>query len=235
MTRVPVLALIAFSLLTLEFIPGDENSPRQSTIKVAEPTIPEVLEEYDAKVVGITDGDTIRVLTESKEEVKIRLEGIDAPEKGQEFSRQSTNALKSAVGGHTVRIRVTGKDKYGRTLAYVLAGEVDVNQRMIEQGWAWHFKKYNSEGRLADAETEARDAKKGLWKEANPTAPWDYRNPPKVEAPQSENEKDAAVEKFWLNTGSGVRHNSGCKHFGKTKKGKYCGPTEGKACGICGG
>ncbi len=197
---------------------------------LAETTIPEIEREFDAKVIGVTDGDTIRVLTTSKEEVTIRLEGIDAPEKGQDYSKQSTTALKAAVAGRHVLIQVTGTDKYGRTLAYVIEGETLVNQKMIEKGWAWHFTKYNTEQRFADAEAKAREDQAGLWKDSNPVAPWDYRNPP-----QTEDTTAAPAEKYWLNTSSNVRHNSSCKHFGTTKRGRYCKSTDGKACGICGG
>lgn len=189
---------------------------------------PKFVEEFTGKVVGVTDGDTITVLV-NKESIKLRLEGIDAPESGQSFGTKSKQALSEMVFGKQVTIKKTGEDRYGRTLGVVVVGDVDANAKMIQDGWAWHFKKYNDEDRLAKLELEARNAKRGLWAEASPLAPWDYR------ARQKKPEKEDADAVYWLNTSSGVRHNERCEHFKNTKKGRLCTPTEGKACGICGG
>lgn len=189
---------------------------------------PKVVEEFNGKVVGVTDGDTITVLV-NKQSIKVRLEGIDAPESGQSFGTKSKQALSEMVFGKRVTIKKTGEDRYGRTLGFVMVGKVDANAKMIQDGWAWHFKKYNDEDRLAKLEVEAREAKRGLWAESTPLAPWDYRA--RQKAPEKKN-PDAL---YWLNISSGVRHNERCEHFKNTKKGRLCGPTEGKACGTCGG
>lgn len=191
---------------------------------------PKVVEEFTGKVVGVTDGDTITVLV-NKESIKVRLEGIDAPESGQSFGTKSKQALSEMVFGKQVTIKKTGEDRYGRTLGVVVVGDVDANAKMIQDGWAWHFKKYNDEDRLAKLEFEARTAKRGLWAEGSPVAPWDYRARQKT--PEKKDTDTTAL--YWLNTSSGVRHNERCEHFRTTKKGRLCGPTEGKACGICGG
>lgn len=193
---------------------------------------PKVVEEFTGKVVGVTDGDTINVLV-NKESIKVRLEGIDAPESGQSFGTKSKQALSEMVFGKQVTIKKTGEDRYGRTLGVVVVGEVDTNAKMIQDGWAWHFKKYNDEERLAKLEVEARTAKRGLWADASPLAPWDYRARQKT--PQAGPKAEDSKALYWLNTSSGVRHNERCEHFKKTKKGRLCGPTDGKACGICGG
>lgn len=109
---------------------------------------PKVVEEFTGKVIGVTDGDTIKVLV-MKETITIRLEGIDAPESKQSFGNKSKQALSDVVFGKEVTIRKTGDDRYGRTLGVVMVGDVDANAKMIEDGWAWHFKKYNDEERLA--------------------------------------------------------------------------------------
>lgn len=189
---------------------------------------PKVVEEFSGKVVGVTDGDTITVLV-NNESIKVRLEGIDAPESGQSFGTKSKQALSETVFGKQVTIKKTGEDRYGRTLGVVVVGDVDANAKMIQDGWAWHFKKYNDEDRLAKLEVEAREAKRGLWAEATPLAPWDYR------ARQKKPEKEDPDALYWLNTSSGVRHNERCEHFKNTKNGRLCGPNDGKACGICGG
>ena len=191
---------------------------------------PKVVEEFTGKVIGVTDGDTIKVLV-NKESVTVRLEGIDAPESGQSYGKKSKEALAEMVAGKTVTVKKTGTDKYKRTLGIVIVGDADANAKMVEDGWAWHFKKYNDEERLAKLEDAARKAKRGLWADEKPLAPWEYRARQKT--PEVKEADPKAV--YWLNTSSGVRHNNRCEHFQKTKKGRICGADEGKPCGICGG
>lgn len=191
---------------------------------------PKVTEVISGKVVGVTDGDTITLLV-NKETIKVRLEGIDAPESGQSYGTKSKQALSDMVFGKPVTVKKTGTDRYKRTLGIVVVGDVDANAKMVEDGWAWHFKKYNDEERLAKLEVAARNAKRGLWADATPLAPWDYRARQKT--PQTKEADPKAL--YWLNTSSGVRHNQRCEHFKKTKMGRLCGPTDGRACGNCGG
>jgi len=195
---------------------------------------PQVVEEFTGKVIGVTDGDTVKVLV-NKETITVRLEGIDAPEAKQSYGTKAKQALSEFVFGKTVTVKKTGTDRYGRTLGVIVAGDVDVNARLVEDGWAWHFKRYNDEQRLAKLEEQARKARRGLWADDKPLSPWEFRA--RQRTPQAEATKPATGEKalFWLNTSSGVRHNQRCEHFQKTKKGRLCGPNEGRACGICGG
>lgn len=194
---------------------------------------PKVVEEFSGKVIGVTDGDTIKVLV-NKEMVIVRLEGIDAPEARQSYGRKATEALAEIVAGKTVTVKKTGMDKYGRTLGVVIEGDMDANAKLVEDGWAWHFKKYNDEERFAKLEDAARKAKNGLWAEPNPLAPWDYRARQKAPLAALDGTKDQKMS-YWLNTSSGVRHNQRCEHFQNTKRGRLCTADEGKPCGICGG
>jgi len=198
---------------------------------------PKVIDEISGKVIGITDGDTIKIL-DGKTSQTVRLEGIDAPEAKQSFGAKSKQALSKMIAGKPVVVQVSGTDQYERTLGKVLVDGIDVNAKMIEDGWAWHFKKYNSEERLSKLEDAARKAQRGLWADANPLPPWEFRARQKTGSKPEINE-DPPLESnpagFWLNTSSGVRHNSRCEHYRNTKRGRLCGPNEGKPCGICGG
>jgi endonuclease YncB( thermonuclease family) len=190
---------------------------------------PKVVEELSGKVISVTDGDTIKVLV-NKETVTVRLEGIDAPESGQSFGKKAKEALAGLVAGKTVTVKKTGTDKYMRTLGIVIVGDVDASAKLLEDGWAWHFKKYNDEERLAKLEEAARKAKRGLWAYENAIAPWDYRARQKTPEAAPDGPK-----LYWLNTSSDVRHNERCEHFQKTKRGRLCKADEGKPCGLCGG
>lgn len=127
------------------------------------------------KVVGVHDGDSLTLLVGGKTEVKVRLEGIDAPELKQDFGTASKKALSDMVYGKEIRLVETGKDRYKRTLANVYVGDAWVNLAMIERGMAWFFVKYSKNELLKRGEAEARKSKRGLWKEGNPTPPWIWR------------------------------------------------------------
>jgi len=124
-------------------------------------------DEIRGKVVGIADGDTITVLDAEKVQHKIRLEGIDAPEKGQAFGTKAKEKMSELVGEK--------KDRYGRILGNVHLGDRLINLEMVQEGLAWHYKQYSKAKELADAEDEARKAKKGLWGDKSPEPPWEFR------------------------------------------------------------
>lgn len=120
------------------------------------------------KVVSIADSDTPTVLDAQKIQHRIRLEAIDAPEKGQEFGAKSRQALGDKIHEKEVRIEWGKRDRYQRIIGRVYLDKRDVSLEMIRDGMAWHFKRYDSSNSLADAETEARSAKRGLWADKSP-------------------------------------------------------------------
>jgi endonuclease YncB( thermonuclease family) len=134
------------------------------------------------KVVGVMDGDTIEVLDATKTPRRIRLEGIDAPEKAQPFGNRSKQHLSDLVFGKQVEVQFNKTDKYGRTVGKVLANGRDANLEQVRAGFAWHYKEYQKEqsagDRLAyaDAETSARVRKLGLWLDPKPMPPWEWRH-----------------------------------------------------------
>jgi endonuclease YncB( thermonuclease family) len=134
-----------------------------------------------AMVVGVSDGDSITVLDADKRQYKIRLLGIDAPEKAQAYGQKSKDSLSQLVYGKTVQVLWSKKDRYGRTLGQVMVGGVDACLEQVKRGMAWHYKEYQSEQSAEDrvlydlAETQARSQRIGLWKDAAPTKPSAFR------------------------------------------------------------
>jgi len=136
------------------------------------------------RVVKVADGDTITVLVTNVQH-KIRLNRIDAPEKGQAFGNVSRQHLASFVAGKDIEVEWEKKDKYGRLLGTVwvdvpsggtnAAVRTDINLQMVKDGLAWHYKHFDNTQSYADAETAARAAKRGLWKDPNPIPPYDFR------------------------------------------------------------
>lgn len=133
------------------------------------------------KVVGVADGDTITVLDANNKQHKIRLQGIDAPEKAQAFGQKSKQSLNQLVHSKQVTIEFQKKDKYGRTVGKVLLNGTDICLTQIKLGMAWHYKQYASEQSKEDrdiyaqAEMDARNQALGLWKDKTVTPPWEFR------------------------------------------------------------
>jgi len=133
------------------------------------------------KVVKITDGDTLYVLDANYKEHKIRLAGIDAPERKQAYGLASRKHLLSIVAGKQVTVEYQKRDRYGRIVGKVLLDGIDACLEQVKAGYAWHYKKYQHEQSVedrqlyADAENKARNERLGLWRENNPNPPWEYR------------------------------------------------------------
>ena len=133
------------------------------------------------RVVGVADGDTVTVLDASRQQHKIRLMGIDAPEKKMPYGNRSKQSLSDMVFDRQVQVEYSKKDKYGRTVGKIIVEGVDANLEQIKAGMAWHYKQYQREQPMEDraayaqAEVDARSAKRGLWKDADPVPPWDWR------------------------------------------------------------
>lgn len=133
------------------------------------------------KVIGVADGDTLTVLDPEQQQHTIRLEGIDAPEGGQAFGSASKEALSTKVFGKSPWTEWRDTDKYGRTLGHIYLDGRHINLEMVADGFAWHYKEYSSDPRLANAEVVARGRRLGLWNVNNPpTAPWEFRHPKPV-------------------------------------------------------
>ena len=123
------------------------------------------------KVISIDDGDTFDILVENKT-VKIRMDAIDAPEKGMPYWKKSKQFLADLVFNKEVTIKIVDIDGRGRTVARsYLDDGTDVSLEMVKAGLAWHYKKYNKEAVLEDLEKQAIAQKIGLWNDPNPYNP----------------------------------------------------------------
>ena len=135
----------------------------------------------EGRIIGIADGDTVTILDGSNSQHKIRLAGINAPEKKQAFGTRSKESLSDLVFGKTVIVETGKIDRYGRTIGKILVNDIDANLEQIKRGMAWHYKGYQREQSPQDrityatAEIDAQTAKRGLWQDVNPTPPWNFR------------------------------------------------------------
>ena len=138
-------------------------------------------ETITGHVVGVHDGDSITVLAAGKAQIKVRLEGIDAPELGQPFGKASKAAMSDLVFGKDVELQTAGKDRYGRTLAVVIVAGVNANLELVRRGLAWRYDRYSQDAELLAAQNEAKAEMRGLWADSGAVAPWEWRKrPPKI-------------------------------------------------------
>lgn len=134
------------------------------------------------RVVAVADGDTLTVLTADKEQHRIRLSGIDAPEQSQAFGSVSKRHLSDLAFNKEVVVEYDKRDRYGRIVGKVFAAGQDVCLGQLEAGLAWHYKKYEREQPAEDrpiyarSEVAAREARRGLWQDTNPVPPWEFRH-----------------------------------------------------------
>jgi endonuclease YncB( thermonuclease family) len=134
------------------------------------------------RVVAVADGDTVTVLDATNTQCKIRLMGIDAPEKKMAFGQKSKAHLSDLVFNKLVTVEYSKRDKYGRTIGKILVDGIDANLEQVKAGLAWHYKQYQREQSEEDraayvlAEELARNESRGLWVDTNPTPPWEWRH-----------------------------------------------------------
>ncbi|NPA43047.1 MAG: thermonuclease family protein [Chlorobi bacterium] len=127
------------------------------------------------KVVGLADGDSFVIVTDDKEEIRIRMHGIDAPERRQPYWKSSRRFLSDMIYGKRVRIKVVDRDRYGRLVGVVFMGDTNVNYEMVRHGYAWHYVRYSNDTVLARLQREAKARRLGLWQEPGAVPPWEER------------------------------------------------------------
>jgi len=169
---------------------------------------------FSAKVIGVSDGDTITVLV-SNRQVKIRIEGIDCPELGQPFSRVAKTFTSQRVYGKTVELQPREADRYGRLVAKVRSDGADLGLELLSAGLAWHYTQYSNDRAYAEAEQAARAKRIGLWSQSEPVPPWVQRRPAAPTAPSRSPRAPASATAgpFHGNVKSLVFHRPGCPNY----------------------
>ncbi|MFO7303777.1 MAG: thermonuclease family protein [Acidobacteriota bacterium] len=172
---------------------------------------------YRARVVEVADGDTLVVERDGTTE-RLRLYGVDAPEAGQAYGREARDEARRLLMGRDVTVHPRETDAYGRTVAEVLVDGRDAGEALLEAGAAWHYRYYSDSDRYAALERQARAKRVGLWRDPDPTPPWQWR-----EAARAANggQRAAAVTAaqppvdapFVGNARSQVFHQRGCESF----------------------
>lgn len=126
------------------------------------------------KVTAIADGDTFTMLV-NNEQIRVRLHGIDCPERGQDFSTVARQFLAEMIFEKEVTVKEVDTDRYGRTIGMVIIGGKNVNEELLKAGLAWHYKRYDQNPNWEKFEERARNEKKGIWSQPNPIPPWEFR------------------------------------------------------------
>jgi micrococcal nuclease len=130
--------------------------------------------QLKGRVVKVADGDTFTMLVREKQ-VRVRLHGIDCPEKGQDFANAAKQYLSGQIMGCEVTVKQMNTDRYGRIIGIVFLGTLNINEALLKEGLAWHFLKYDRNPEWTSMEATSRREKKGLWKQPDAVAPWQYR------------------------------------------------------------
>ena len=168
----------------------------------------------EGEVVAVADGDTLAILDGSKQQHRVRLSAIDAPEKGQPFGTRAKQALSDLCFGRVAEVRDTSADRYGRVIGAVYCDGRSANAELVLQGFAWVYVQYARRGsELFDMERDARDAKRGLWADPNPVPPWDWRRGTRDIVAATHAPASSATGEARGNRRSGVYHSPHCPSY----------------------
>lgn len=154
-------ALLVLTLFSLQTLPAEAK-----------------IETFTGKVIGVSDGDTISVLVHGDVR-KVRLNGVDCPEKKQAFGQQAKLFTSKKTYSKTVKVLSTGHDRYRRFLGDVILPDgKNLNDLLLENGYAWWYQKFSKDEHRHELQEIARKHKRGLWQDSNAAAPWEFRHKP---------------------------------------------------------
>lgn len=174
-----------------------------------------VSQTLQGKVISVADGDTITILDSHNQQTKIRLYGIDTPEKAQAYGQKAKKFTASLTAGRQVSVKVYDTDRYGRSVGVVYVGRTNVNKAIVRAGYAWQYRKYCKASFCDDwlrLEKSARDSGVGLWRDKNPQPPWEWRKAKRNGVGKNINVA-SGVGIFHGNVKSKVLHGSGCRYY----------------------
>jgi len=173
------------------------------------PLLAEHRATFEGKVISISDGDTLTVL-DGRSQIKIRLDGIDAPEKSQAFGDVAKKRTSELAFAKVVKVTPTAKDRYGRTIATVtLPDGTELNSELVRVGYAWWYEKYAPHSsKLMNLQALAKEKKLGLWADKNPIPPWQYSKSGNLKPGEL-----SALPLIYANRNSKVFHVKGCKGY----------------------
>lgn len=170
---------------------------------------------FTGRVVAVSDGDTIQVMHNGKPE-KIRLGGIDCPEKSQAFGKKAKQQTSILAFGQTVTVSPVTTDRYGRIVAdVILPKDVGLNRELVRSGMCWWYRAYAPKDKLLESlEADARRSKRGLWVDKDPIPPWEFRKNGKSESALPETVPVMSGTMIRGNKKSRVYHLPGCPSYG---------------------
>ena len=192
---------------------------------------------FKGEVVGVMDGDTIEVMKKGVV-VRVRLDGIDCPEKKQAFGTRAKQFTSRMVFGKEVRIIDKGPDRYGRTIGEVILPDgTSLNKQLVAEGYAWWYQRYSDDEELQRLQQEAREAKKGLWADPKVIPPWIFRmgGVPQKEDHPTEVLMDRDDVVFVTSSGEKY-HRDGCRYLTESRIPMALSEARGRGyepCGIC--
>jgi len=172
-------------------------------------------EEIVGEVIGIADGDTITVL-QNRTQHRIRLYGIDTPEKSQAFGNKAKRFISGLVFHKKVRVVVEDVDRYKRKVGSVFVGSTFVNEEMVRNGYAWVYRKYCKRSFCSEwlrLEEQARQNQLGLWSHKKPIPPWDFRHGNKSSSAPTRSPAYVRAGGYHGNVRSHVFHKPGCSGY----------------------
>ncbi len=131
--------------------------------------------QLHGEVSYVSDGDTFHLVTKDGDKIKVRVAGIDCPERNQAHGLEAKAFVMDEIKGKTVELKVKETDRYGRKVAYVYYSDKDLSAELLKMGLAWHYVKYSDNALYEAMEEKARSQQTGLWADFNAIAPWEFR------------------------------------------------------------
>lgn len=168
------------------------------------------VQQFTGRVVAVDDGDTVRV-QRGQGDVRIRIFGIDAPEATQAYGPEAREAARRLLLNRTVVVSMKDVDQYGRIVATVSVDGTDIGPELLTAGAAWNYAQFSQDERYATLEGTARAARRGLWRDSNPTPPWLFRS--SVRAGEGTTSGSPGAAGLHGNTRSLVFHAPGCDQY----------------------